>query len=47
MNILGYLDEWETSVKNRQGKFTAAERTKMCLSRETLDGLRMTGNYNN
>ena len=27
----------------KETEFTAAERTKVCLSREALDGLRMTG----
>ena len=40
--FLGYLDEWDRSVKGRTG-FTAAERKKMRLSDETLEGLRVTG----
>ena len=40
--FLGYLEEWEESVASRTG-FTAKERAMMCLSRETLDGLRITG----
>lgn len=39
-----YLDEWETSVGNRK-KFTKAERKKMLLSEETLEGLRVTGKF--
>ncbi len=41
-NFLGYLDEWETSVKSREG-FTDAQKATMMLSRETLEGLRITG----
>ena len=32
------------SVQGRVG-FTAAEKKKMCLSKETLDGLRVTGMF--
>lgn len=42
-DFLGYLKEWDDSVGERQGDFTIAERKKMCISEETLDGLRMTG----
>ena len=42
---MGYLDEWEKSVNARQG-FTDAEKAMMLLSRETIEGLQMTGmNY--
>ena len=44
-DFLNYLNEWEKSVKQRKG-FTPAQRTLMLLSPETLEGLRMTGNYN-
>ena len=40
--FLGYLKEWDKSVRDRKG-FTAAEMKMMCLSDETLNGLRMTG----
>lgn len=40
--FLGYLDEWDSSVKGRTG-FSAAEMKKMRLSDETLEGLRVTG----
>ena len=43
--FLNYLHEWEQSVKQRKG-FTPAQRTMMLLNPETLEGLRMTGNYN-
>ena len=42
--FLGYLDEWDQSVKQRKN-FTAAEKQMMRLSRETLEGLRITGQY--
>ena len=41
--FLGYLKEWKASVDNRSG-FTEAEKAMMCLSKETLEGLHMTGN---
>ena len=46
-DFLGYLDEWEASVRVREG-FTRADKTSMTLSKETLEGLRLTGihNYN-
>ena len=37
-----YLDEWEERVKCRDG-FSNAEKEKMLLSRETRDGIRITG----
>ena len=39
---LGYLNEWDRSVNGCTG-FTAAERKRMRLSDETLEGLRVTG----
>lgn len=49
-DFMGYLEEWNQSVRNRrqiikgkEEKFTAAQRNKMCLSGETLAGLKMTG----
>ena len=54
-DFLGYLDEWEASVTERQKytpeqkacgmrkNYTTAERHRMCLSQETLEGLRVTG----
>ena len=41
-DFLGYLDKWEASVRAREG-FTRAEKTSMTLSKETLEGLRLTG----
>lgn len=43
-DFLAYLSEWQSSVAARDG-FTAAEKTMMTLSRETLEGLRVTGTY--
>ncbi len=43
-DFLGYLKEWETSVKGRDG-FTGAQKVSMMLSRETLQGLHITGKY--
>lgn len=39
---MGYLDGWETSVASREN-LSAKEKAKMCLSRETLEGIRITG----
>ena len=41
-DFLGYLSEWEKSVSSRDG-FTSKEKSFMCLSRETLEGLQITG----
>lgn len=40
-NFLGYIDGWE-EVMGRE-EFTTTQRKKMCLSQETLEGLRITG----
>ena len=40
--FLSYLDEWEQSVRQRDG-FSASEKNKMQLSPETILGLRLTG----
>ena len=40
--FLGYLKSWENSVQQRQG-FTKAQRELMLLSRETREGLQITG----
>ena len=40
--FLGYLKEWKASVASREG-FTPTEKARMCLSRETLEGLHITG----
>jgi len=36
--FLGYLKEWKASVASWEG-FTPTEKARMCLSRETLEGL--------
>ena len=41
-DFLGYLKEWEESVEGREG-FSAAEKAMMLLSRETIEGLNITG----
>ena len=41
-DFLDYLREWELSVAARDG-FTAGEKAAMTMSRETVDGLRLTG----
>ena len=38
-DFLDYLDEWEASAQAAEN----AEKNKLCISRETLEGLRMTG----
>ena len=44
--FLVYLEKWEEEVnaKAKEG-YSASERAKMSLSKETIDGLRMTGIY--
>ena len=42
--FLGYLQEWKGSVDGQSG-FTEAEKAMTCLSKETIEGLHMTGNY--
>ena len=41
-DFLPYMDEWEESVKKREG-FTDAQKKRMLLSPQTILGLRMTG----
>lgn len=36
------MEEWRESVDKRTG-FTAAQKQKMMLSRETMEGLEITG----
>ena len=42
---MGYLAEWDAMVEARE-QFSAAEKKKMKLSQDTLEGLRMTGMRN-
>jgi hypothetical protein len=44
-DFLGYLKDWENEGAQIPG-LTRKERTQLCLSRETLEGLRITGNNN-
>ena len=41
-DFLSYLDEWEASSQAQDG-LSQAEKNKLCISRETLEGLRITG----
>ena len=41
-DFLGYLSEWEKSVKQRTG-FTSSQKAMMLLSKETVEGLKITG----
>ena len=41
-HFLAYLCEWENSVKSRK-TYTPAQRNKMLLSRQTREGLKITG----
>ena len=43
-DFLGYLRNWEESVKKRDG-YTDEEKKRMILSQETLQGIRMTGDF--
>ena len=43
-DFLGYLREWEKSVEERVG-YEDDERKRMTLSQETIERLRMSGNY--
>ena len=40
-DFLSYLEEWEEEAKHIPGK--KGEKNKYCLSRETLQGMRITG----
>lgn len=40
--FLGYLNQWEQAVAQRQG-FSDAEKKNMLLSAETSSGLKLTG----
>ena len=41
-DLLGYLSDWEESVKKRKG-FTAAQKKLMLLPDSTMEGIRTTG----
>ena len=41
-DFMGWLDEWESCVESRED-LSLSEKDRLCLSRETLDGLRFTG----
>ena len=40
--FLGYFDKWEDSVETTYPNLTKTERNKMLMSRQTIDGLKMT-----
>ena len=40
-DFINYLDEWEESANGRED-LSESEKHKLCLSRETLEGLRFT-----
>ena len=40
--FLKYLGDWKASVDSRPG-FTAAQKALMCISKETIEGLHITG----
>ena len=47
-DFLKYLDHWEESTKKSTitstgAKLSPADQKKMCLSEETLEGIRITG----
>ena len=44
-DFLGYLKEWEESV-SAQADLSDSERARMLLSRETIEGLHITGYKN-
>lgn len=44
--FLDYLVEWDDSADARTD-LVVSERNRRCLSRETLEGLRMTGKITN
>ena len=44
VEFLGYLDRWETSVRDRPG-LSRAQQNNMLLSPETCLGLRTTGKH--
>ena len=41
-DFLGYLRNWEEAVYSRK-EFSKDEQNRMMLSRDTLNGIRMTG----
>ena len=43
--FLGYLQEWKGSVDGQSGFTEAKKAMTVCLSKETMEGLHMTGNY--
>ena len=44
MIFLSYINSWESSVQSREG-YNASQQNMMLLSRETREGLRITGMF--
>ena len=45
-NFLSYLDEWDKCVEEIDDEdLSVSDRARMCISRETLEGLRFTGKF--
>ncbi|KAE8739943.1 hypothetical protein FOCC_FOCC014554 [Frankliniella occidentalis] len=40
--FLGYLSDWEESVSRREGQYTKEERSRMIISYQPLEGLKIT-----
>ena len=43
-DFLGYFEEWKLEIKMMK-YLSAAQRKRLCLSSETLEGLRITGRF--
>eukprot|EP00794_Sanderia_malayensis_P001655 gene1655-1842_t len=41
-DFLGYVENWKTSVEEREGDFSDSERAKMFLSQQTYNGIKVT-----
>jgi hypothetical protein len=42
-DFIQYLDNWAKEVAERPGDYSKTERSKMLLSKETVEGLKITG----
>ena len=40
--FLPYFSQWKNSIEKRKGKFNAADKAKMFISRQTYEGLQIT-----
>ena len=43
-DFIAYLDEWEEAA-NQRDDLSVKDQQKLCISRETLEGLRFTGKH--